>query len=183
MTAIPDDALRETWDSIYQKSVELAERIETYCRDTGEQFDAIIVVPRGSYYPANIVSRELGFKAVDLLHACVSSYETGSASRDVAFKLGQMPSDEDIAGKHLLIIEEVCDTGHTLNFLYNRLRAQGAASIRTGVLHYKPGKSETSFAPDWFITQTDAWIVYPWEAHEARGKNSKAKRASVASDV
>jgi hypoxanthine phosphoribosyltransferase len=175
MSDIPDDAMRETWDSVYEKSLELAARIEKHCRETGEQFDSIVVVPRGSYYPVNIVARELGFESVDLLHACVSSYVPVSTQR-TEFTLGQMPTDEEIEGKNLLIIEEVCDTGHTLKYLTDLFKQQGAELIRTGALHYKPDQSQTGFKPDWYAAETDKWIVYPWEVHDSNGKNSMARR-------
>jgi len=169
---IPDDALRETWDSVYEMSVSLAEMIERHCRDSGERFDAMVVVPRGSYYPVNIISRQLGFNSVHLLHACIGTFIEGTTTRHGNFNLGQMPSDDEVRGKNLLIIEEVCDKGHTLKFLNDRLRQQGANLIRTGVMHYKPNQSETGFRPDWFVKATDAWIVYPWEIHEQSGKTS-----------
>src|ERR1039458_8680451 len=109
MTDILDDAVRETWEGVYDKSLQLATKISEHCARTGERFDAIIVVPRGSYYPVNIISRELGFTATELLHACVESYRVGSTQRQAKFKIGQMPSDNQIAGKNLLIIDEVCD--------------------------------------------------------------------------
>lgn len=170
MDNTPSGALQETWDSVYDMSVRLADLIRRHCQASGERFDALVVVPRGSYYPVNIVARELGFSAVDLLHACLSSYESDATERNVRFKLGQMPTDEEIAGKNLLIIEEVCDTGHTLVFLSERFERQGAGLIRSGVLHYKPGHSQTGFVPDWFVAKTDRWITYPWELHETSGR-------------
>lgn len=157
-------------------SIRLAARIEADCRASGEQFDFMLVIPRGSYYPANIVSRELGFGAADLLHACASSYQAHAQARQQAFTMGQMPSRVQVHGKDILIIEEVCDTGSTLDFLVDFLREAGAGLVRTGVLHYKPGRNQTGFRPDWFITKTDRWIVYPWEISEARGQTSQVHR-------
>ena len=48
MAQIPDDALHETWDSVYEKSLQLARLIEAHCQESGERFDAIVVIPRGS---------------------------------------------------------------------------------------------------------------------------------------
>jgi hypoxanthine phosphoribosyltransferase len=179
MTDIPADALWETWESIYDKTMQLADRIEKHCQASGEQFDAILVVPRGSYYPVNIVARELGFGATDLLHACLTSYVSNGIERNKdGFKFGQMPTKEQVSGKDILIIEEVCDKGFTLNYLTEWLKEQGAGLVRTGVLHYKPGQSETGFKPDWYIGETDEWIVYPWEPHEAKGMNSQVRRSA-----
>lgn len=176
MDTIPADALHETWDSVYDKSVQLARLIEAHCKHTGERFDAIIVMPRGSYYPVNIVARELGFTAVELLHACIGSYDLGTTKRKIQFEVGQMPTDEQVADKNIIIIDEVCDSGYTLQFLVERLREQGISMVRTGVLHYKPGNSQTGFIPDWFVGQTEQWIVYPWELNELSGKSSIVKR-------
>jgi uncharacterized protein len=176
MTAIPDDALRETWESVYDKSVKLAALIEAHCAKTGERFDAMVVVPRGAYYPSNIISRELGFSATDLLHASIGSYEIKSTTRKAEFAVGQMPTAGQVKGKHLLIIEEVCDSGQTLKFLVDYLEQHGAELVRTGVLHYKPGQSQTGFKPDWAVAMTDKWIVYPWEMHERDPASSVTRR-------
>lgn len=174
---IPEDALYETWDSVYDKSQRLSAKIQQHCHETGERFDSIIVIPRGSYYPANIVSRELNFRAIDLLHACIDSYPSGKADGAPTLKVGQMPPKELVEGKDLLIVEEVCDTGRTLSYVVDYLRENGAHSVRTGVLHYKSIRNETGFKPDWFITETDKWIVYPWEVNERRGLHAKVRRS------
>jgi uncharacterized protein len=176
MTDIPDDAVRESWDSVYKKSVALAQQIETHCRQTGEQFDAMIVVPRGGYYPANIVARELGFSSVNLLHASIGSYVQAGAGKQAEFKVGQLPTADEVRDRNLLVIDEVCDTGQTLAYLKDYLAKSGAGLVRFGVLHYKPERSETGFKPDWVVETTDAWIVYPWEPHEAAGLSSVARR-------
>lgn len=168
MSEIPDDALRETWDSAFDKTVQLSQMIKSACAASGEQFDTIVVIPRGSYYPVNIIGRELGFNSVNYLHACIGSYSDGSVTSRGEFALGQMPTDEEVIGKKLLIIDEVCDKGQTLKFLDERLKKQGAKLVRTAVLHYKPAQSETGFIPDWFVEETDKWIVYPWELHDKR---------------
>lgn len=175
MLKIPNDARYETWDSVYDASVKLAAMIEAACVKTGERFDAMIVIARGSYYPVNIISRELDFQATDMLHVGMSSYIVGSSQQE-EFKLGQMPAKAQLAGKNLLIIDEVCDSGRTFEFLTKWLKEQGAALVRTGVLHYKLGQSRTGFVPDWFVVKTDEWIVYPWEVVEYEGKPAHVKR-------
>jgi uncharacterized protein len=173
---VPADALKETWESVYEKSVKLAGLIEEHCRRTGESFEYMLVVPRGAYYPANIVARELGFDSVHLLHASIGSYKDASSERKADFELGQMPESEQVKGRDILIIEEVCDTGQTLEYLYKYLKENGAGRLRTGVLHYKPKQSLTGFKPDWSVETTEKWIVYPWEVHEEAGLNSVVRK-------
>jgi uncharacterized protein len=173
---IPADALRLTWEDVLKRSIQLAEMIEGDCQKSGQQYDLMLIVPRGSYYPANIISRKLGFASTDMLHACIGSYESGKSERSGEFTLGQMPAPEQVKDRDILIIEEVCDTGHTLKFLVDWLKFTGAKKIKTAALHYKPARSETGFKPDWYAEETDKWIVYPWETYEEQGKSSKVRR-------
>jgi len=179
MGGIPADALRVRWDHANFLSVRLADMIEGHCVETGEQFDGMVVIPRGSYFPVNIVARRLGFTTIHMQHMGIGSYIPGTTKRSGKFEYGQMPSPEDINGKDWLIIEEVCDTGHTLTHAVDLLKLAGASLIRTGVLHYKPGKNETGFVPDWIPSPpTDEWIVYPWEVDERIGLSSTVRRKS-----
>lgn len=162
MTNIPLDATHLSWQEAYDLTCQLSQKI----RESGEEFDTILVIPRGSYYPVNIIARDFGFTAERLIHACITSYQMGTAKRNTGFKTGQMPSKKDVEGKRILIIDEMCDTGETLKFISDWLGKNGAKSVKTGVLHLKPSASTTDFKPDWYVNKTDKWIVYPWEAHE-----------------
>lgn len=162
MSEIPTDAIKLSWQEAYDLTCELSKKIQ----ESGQKFDAILVIPRGSYYPVNIIARDLGFTAERLIHASVTSYIVGTSVRKTEFTTGQMPSKKDIMGKRILIIDEMCDTGETLNYITNWLNDRGAESIKTGVLHFKPGANKTSYQPNWYVNETDKWIVYPWEIHE-----------------
>ncbi|MDQ3093807.1 MAG: hypothetical protein M3Q70_01355, partial [bacterium] len=162
----PLDALREKDHHIVDLSMNLARMIAGDCQASGERFDKMLLIPRGSYPPANTISRVFGFDASEILHAGITHYTDGETVGRKKFKYGQMPTPEEIAGQDLLVIEEVCDTGETLSHLYDLLALAGAGLVRTGVLHYKPGKSTTGFKPDWWAWETNEWIVYPWEPSE-----------------
>jgi hypoxanthine phosphoribosyltransferase len=174
---IPADAVIETWESVLDKSLELARLIEAHCRKTGEQFDRLLIVPRGGLHPGNILSRELNFSGNDTIYACLGSYKGTERKRQDSFEYGQMPTDEEVRGKDLLIIDEVCESGNTLAKLSEILESQDAGLVRTAVLHYKPERSETGFKPDFFVSLTNKWVVYPWEELEARGANSVVHRS------
>src|SRR3989337_2315721 len=90
----PINALRESWHSIDALSRNLSERIEAHCVETGEQFDKMLLIPRGSYAVGNVVSRELGFEAPEILHACITTYKRGKTTRSEKFRIGQMPTPE-----------------------------------------------------------------------------------------
>ena len=48
--------------------------------------------------------------------------------------------EADISGRHVLFVEDVIDTGLTLNYLLSNLRARQPASLEVCVLFDKPGK-------------------------------------------
>lgn len=157
-----DDKKHLTWDEVYQQSLDLA----TAIRSSDQQFDYLVVVPRGGYFVANIVARELGFGVTKLLHAGVGSYDSGQANHRQTLSIGEMPSRQNAQGHRLLIIDEVCDSGITLDYIKKYLIKAGATTVKSGVLHYKPANSQNGYVPDWFVGQTAQWIVYPWEERE-----------------
>jgi hypoxanthine phosphoribosyltransferase len=163
------------WDDALGISYELGQRIIKHCAETGEAFDKILAVPRGSYYPTNIIARLVGAKGTDILQASLGSYDDGEEVRNDDFEYGQMPTEADISGNNILVIEEVCDTANTLTELDRQLREMGMVLGRYATLHFKPAKNETGFLPDLWVDTTDRWIVYPWEPLEEEGNEQKVQ--------
>jgi hypoxanthine phosphoribosyltransferase len=56
---------------------------------------------------------------------------------------------EDLAGHHVLLVEDIADTGRTLKALVARLRELGTASVRTCCLLDKPSRRVVEFVPDY----------------------------------
>lgn len=57
--------------------------------------------------------------------------------------------DKPIEGRHILIVEDVLDTGQTLHALYKLLEVRGAASLKTCTLLDKPARRKTDFYADY----------------------------------
>jgi hypoxanthine phosphoribosyltransferase len=64
----------------------------------------------------------------------ISSYKHGTKSKD--FKFVQ-DLDSEVNGRHILIIEDIIDTGKTIKFVTNHLKTLGAASVEVAVFVYK----------------------------------------------
>ena len=77
----------------------------------------------------------------------------------------RMPSAESLKGRSILIVDEVWESGRTLALVAERARA-AVATVRTAVVHHKPGKSEVPGAPDFFAALADGWITYPYKGGE-----------------
>jgi hypoxanthine phosphoribosyltransferase len=68
----------------------------------------------------------------------ISSYGSGTSSSGVVRILKDL--DEDISGKHVLIVEDIIDTGLTLSYLLRSLLARGPASLEVCALLTKPSR-------------------------------------------
>lgn len=130
-----------------------------------EEFDLIVSARRGGIFPAQILSAELGEK--DLLTYWLSHYQGIEASGEAAarqIKINEDFSDGDkekIKGKKVLFVDDVNDTSDTLMFSINYLKELGATNVKTAVLHEKP--RHRKIEADFKVSDTDAWIIYPWE--------------------
>jgi hypoxanthine phosphoribosyltransferase len=67
----------------------------------------------------------------------------------------------------LLIVDDVLDTGNSLKAiletLKERMRRNLPKDIRIATAWYKPGKNVTDIVPDFYIHETDEWLVFPHE--------------------
>jgi hypoxanthine phosphoribosyltransferase len=77
----------------------------------------------------------------------VSSYPgTSMESKGVRMKTA-LP--DNLAGAHVLLIDDILDSGHTLHTLHALIRAKQPASLRTCVLLRKPGKAQPPVSVDY----------------------------------
>ena len=77
---------------------------------------------------------------VEMDWMAVSSYGSGTRSSGVVRILKDL--DTDISGKHVLIVEDIVDSGLTLSWLVGNLRSRQPASLRLCVLLRKPGSDQ-----------------------------------------
>ncbi len=123
-------------------------------------FDCILAVTRGGMIPACLVSEATDQR--NIITAAVMFYtDVGETIKDPVFL--QFPSDSLIYGKRVLIVDDVWDSGKTAVAVRERIKIAGGEP-KVAVLHFKPLKSQfPGDAPDYYATETDAWIVYPWD--------------------
>lgn len=172
--------LKLTNDEAEALCVELAEIIIAHCKETGEQFHGITFASRGGLFVSNIVARCLGFRGQHLFNMGLGSYEDESTETSGQVDYGQLPDLAALAGKNWLHLDEIHDTGTTTDFAYEHHQKAGSALVRFGVLHYKPGRNTSVHVPDWYVQETDQWVVYPWEVHEEKGcQTAEIVRASA----
>jgi uncharacterized protein len=78
-----------------------------------------------------------------------------SAELDPELVAGPPPA---VTGRRILLVDETCDTGHTLKLALNEIQALRPREVRTAV-SIRTGP----FAPDYHALATDKLIVLPWD--------------------
>lgn len=119
-------------DTIQNRIVELAAEIDSDY--TGR--DILLV---GVLKGAVMVMADLGralHASVEMDWMAVSSYGSGTRSSGVVRILKDL--DGDISGKHVLVVEDIIDSGLTLSWLLRNLKSRGPASVEVCTLLRKP---------------------------------------------
>ncbi len=75
---------------------------------------------------------------------------------------------DNVNAEHsLLIIDDVFDTGLSVQAVIDRLKLKARRNtpnqIRVATAYYKPLKNRTTMKPDYFVHETDDWLVFPHE--------------------
>jgi hypoxanthine phosphoribosyltransferase len=88
----------------------------------------------------------------------VSSYGDSTESSGVVRIL--MDLERNIQGRHVLIVEDIIDTGRTLSYIIENLRTRGPASIRVCTLLDKPARRELEIPIDYVgFTIPDKFVI------------------------
>ena len=133
---------------------ELAQQIA----DSGFRADIVLAVARGGLIPAGALAYALGTKAAGTLN--VEFYTDVEQTLPDPVVLEPLLDTDAIAGKKLLVVDDVADSGRTLD-LVMKLMMQHGAEARSVVLYTKP---RTIIVPDYSWRPTDKWISFPWSS-------------------
>ncbi|MEA3310208.1 MAG: hypoxanthine phosphoribosyltransferase [Chloroflexota bacterium] len=88
----------------------------------------------------------------------LSSYQNSAENSGTVRLI--MDTRADIAGCHVLIVEDIVDTGYTLAYLQRLFQARNPASLRTCVLLNKPARHEVEIEVDYLGFEIpDVWVV------------------------
>lgn len=131
-----------------------AETIQAKVRELGEQLSkdyagkdpVLICILKGAViFTADLV-RHLSIPAkMDFM--AISSYGAGVRTSGVVRILKDL--DRSIEGEHVLIVEDIVDSGLTLTYLLENLQSRHPASLRTCVLLDKPAQRQVPLEPDY----------------------------------
>ena len=134
---------------------EIAAQISADYADKGEL--VLIGVLKGAFIFLSDLARRLSIpRSIEFI--AVSNYEQGSVPSGAVRLV--MDVRESIEGKHVLIVEDIVDTGQTLHYLIEMLQSRGPASIRNCVLLHKEHMTRVQVDIDYLgFSIGDEWVV------------------------
>jgi hypoxanthine phosphoribosyltransferase len=146
-----------SWEDFYTLARTLAHRI----KQSRFRADLVIAIGRGGYVPARVVC---DFLLQDMLTSFKIEH-WGMAAQEKPEVTVRFPLAVDIRDKTVLVIDDVTDTGKTMETAITYLKGFNPTGIRTAVLQHKVS---SSFCPDYFASEEHEWrwIIYPWAVHE-----------------
>lgn len=148
-----------------EEVVAAADRLSRMVRSSGYQPDTVIAVARGGFMPARFVCDFLGVSR--LVSVKVQHYAAGAHAGTQARVT--VPLGGPIKGENVLVVDDVNDSGKTLQALRPYLDDLHPASVRTAVLHEK----QVTECPADFVAESIEqwrWMLYPWAVVEDVGQ-------------
>lgn len=143
--------------TIQQRVSELARRINADYAGVNNGSLVLVGVLKGAFiFLADLARRLTIPHHVDFI--ALSSYNRGAVSTGAVRLI--MDTRIPVTGRHLLIVEDIVDTGYTLDYLIRNFGARGTASLRTCVLLSKPERRKIDVPIDYLGFEIpDVWVV------------------------
>lgn len=150
-------AFRLSWQAVE----ELIWKVVADMKLNDYQPDVLIAVARGGLVPARILADYLQEKYVSSLQ--MGHWDAQAQLQEEPMLVFPLP-EIDLKGKRVLVVDDVCDEGRTMEQVRDYLAARGA-EISTFVL---VSKADSRFMADYCPKILDEWrwVLFPWSKHE-----------------
>jgi hypothetical protein len=151
------------WEEIEEGILTITERM------LSDDFvpDVIVAILTGGVIPAKLMSDVLGIKSMRYIdvkfYKGVNSRENKPIVRAVYV--------DSLENKKVLVIDDVSDTGETLDFIGNVIAMFNPSLVRTATIFVKPWSRKY---PDYYYKVVDKWIIFPWDKWEVVRENIEA---------
>ena len=153
-------------DDLLIDSFKLADRIYR----SGFRPHFIVGVWRGGAPVGIAVQEYLDYVGIKTDHIAIrtSSYQgIGQQAKEVRVHGLNYIIDNVNAGDQLLLVDDVFDSGRSVVAILDELKLKTRANlpqtIRVATPWYKPERNRTHLTPDYYIHETDRWLVFPHE--------------------
>ena len=139
----------------------LCQRLAGLIKESGYRPDLVIAIGRGGYVPARLLCDYMHI--MELTSIKIEHYLSGANRQEEA--VIRYPLKADIRGLRVLVVDDVNDTGDTLETATQHLQTFQPGEIRTAVMHHK---AVTHFDADYSAGKIVKWrwLIYPWAVNE-----------------
>jgi hypoxanthine phosphoribosyltransferase len=161
-----------SWNQIYAMLLNQAEKIQ----EDHFKPDVILGVSRGGLIPARIHSDLL--ENPNLATVRTECY-TGTREAKRMPVLSQALS-VCVEGRNVLVVDDVTDTGKSLQTIEEHVMQKGANQVRIATLYRKPW---SNVKPDYCEREVDLWVVFPWDLRETVRNEFENHRNISVSDL
>lgn len=157
--------------------------------ESGFEPTLIIAIWRGGTPVGMAVQELLAYAGIDADHIAIrtSSYRGVDERSEVAVHGLHYIIDKVCHDDRLLIVDDVFDTGNTFAAvvaeLGRRAKANTPGDIRLAAPWFKPSRNETDLEPDFFLHETDEWLVFPHELDAFTADEMREQRPAVAAAI
>lgn len=154
--------LQFTEEQIHSRVKELGAEIDHWCKSVwAESRTDVVAIPvlRGGVYFFADLSRQIT-SSIEIAPVRTSAYDAGTNSAAKEVTVDQFADPVQIKGRVVLVVDDVCDSGRTLEQLEKSLLERGAREVRTVVLVRRLLPRPT-FVPCWVGVEYDGpeWFV------------------------
>lgn len=146
-----------SWDNLDDLTLQVAKQV----KESAIQFDLIVALAKGAWPMSRSFIDYTDIK--ELASLGVKFYKGINNRLEKPEIYQEIPTP--IKGKNILIFDDVADSGESLVFTKNYLLKEGAKEVKAATLFIKPW---STFTPDFYGANTDAWIIFPFEKREMR---------------
>jgi hypothetical protein len=177
------DKIYITAEQLLRDSFRLAKQI--YEGDFKPNF--IIGVWRGGAPVGIAIQEYLDFAGIKTDHIAIrtSSYtDIGKQEKTVRVHGLDYIIDNINADDRVLLVDDVFDSGRSIQAILERLKKKTRRNMpeqmKIACPWYKPARNITDFRPDYYVNETDAWLVFPHELHGLTIEEILSSKANIA---
>ena len=132
--------------------------------ESGYDPQVLVCMWRGGTPVGIVVHEYLLYKGIETEHIAIKagSYLGIEEREDVLIEHMESFVYGMTEDSRTLVVDDIFDTGYTMKKVCEALKRR-TKNIKTATLYYKPGKSADGEGPDFFLRETENWVVFPHE--------------------
>lgn len=122
--------------------------------------DVLLGISVGGLFPTVHLARL--FNTKNIVSIAVKSYDKNKRGK---IEIINLPSKQLLKNKNILIVDEILDSGKTLDFISSLLlKKYQVKSVKTATIYVN--KKNCAFYPDFYVKTNTKWLIFPWDRFE-----------------